>query len=484
MADVARTARTRVPQAPNRLTPLAAALGLAFGIAPAAFAATFTVTNTSDSGAGSLRQAVIDANTAAGADTIVFQAGVAGTITLTTGQILITDDVAITGPGAPNMTLTKSGAAARIFDINGGSPTVTIAGLTFSGAGGAGIAGGAIRQIGGTVNIQNSVFTNNTASNGGGALYMESGTLNISDSVFTGNSVGAPNDGGFDGGALYIGSGTVTIQNTTISGNFCGNDGGGIYQSQGSLTISNSTLSNNQAQYGSAISRFDGGTTTITNSTISGNSTFAGAVSVDYGGALFLYNNITTISNSTIAGNSSPGGQGGGIHLYGGTLNLVSTIVAGSTDNPANPGGGTRDLFGRNSDGGAFVINATNSLIQNSSGFINGTNTANITGQNPLLNPLANNGGPTQTMALQVGSPAIDAGSNPGALAFDQRGAGFPRTLGAQTDIGAFEGPGAAPPPPSNTPVPTLSQWALALLGVLTGAIAMMANPARRRRRR
>ena len=477
MANEVSTARARIPQAPVRLTPLAAALGLAFGIAPAAFAATFTVTNTNDSGVGSLRQAVIDANTAAGADTIVFQAGVAGTVTLTTGQIPVTDSVTITGPGAPSMTLTKSGGAARIFDINGGAPTVTISGLTFTGAGGAGIKGGAIRQIGGTLNVQNSVFTNNTAASGGGALYTESGTLNISDSVFTGNSVGAPNDGNFDGGALYIGSGNVTIQNTTISGNFCGNDGGGIYQSNGSLTIIGSTLSNNQAQYGSAISRFNGGTTSIVNSTITGNSTFPGFSSLYQGGAIFLYGGTTTITNSTIANNSAPNAVGGNIVLYSDgttTLNLVSTIVSGGTDRT-----GARDLFIYNS--GTF--NADHSLVQNPGGFLNGTVTATITGQNPLLAPLANNGGPTQTMALQAGSPAIDAGSNPSALAFDQRGAGFPRTLGAQTDIGALEGPGVAPPPPGNTPVPTLSQWGLALLSLLTGAIAMITGRGRRRRR-
>ena len=464
--------------------PLAIAIGFAFGTAviPAVHAATLLVTTTSDAGAGSLRDTV---TIAAPGDTINFS--VTGTITLTTGEIAFAKNLIIGGPGAASLTLTKSGAAARIFNITG-TPTVTISGLTFSGAGGVAIKGGAIAKVGGSLTVQNSVLTNNVGY-GGGALYNQTGPLNIQSSVFTGNTVGAVNDGLRDGGALYIRTGNVTIQNSTISGNRCGNDGGGIYHSTGVLTISNSTMANNQAQYGSAISRFCGlcnlgysnNSTTITNSTITGNSTFAGAVSVNYGGALWFNNATHTISNSTIAGNASSGGQGGGIHLYGGTVNLVSTIVSGSTDNPGNVGGGTRDLFGRTS-GTVATFNVTNSLVQNAGGFVNGTNINNVFGQNPVLGPLANNGGPTQTMALLAGSPAINTGANPGALAFDQRGTPFVRSNGL-TDIGAFELQGAPPPPVAVVPVPTLSQWGVALLSVLMAGWAMITGFGRRRRR-
>jgi len=133
MGNVIQTARPRGPF--GELKPLTAALTLGLGLsfAPTTYAATFTVTNLNDSGAGSLRAAITSANGAAGADTVNFQAGLTGTITLTTGEIAITDDVTITGPGAASMTITKSGAAGRLLDINVGTPTVTISGLTFQG---------------------------------------------------------------------------------------------------------------------------------------------------------------------------------------------------------------------------------------------------------------------------------------------------------------------------------------------------------------
>jgi hypothetical protein len=108
----------------------------------------------------------------------------------------------------------------------------------------------------------------------------------------------------------------------------------------------------------------------------------------------------------------------------------------------------------------------------------------NILGQDPVLGPLANNGGPTQTHALLAGSPAIDKGSNPNALAFDQCGTPFVRTSGAQTDIGAFEVQGAAPPPPPVTAldIPTLSQWGTVILSGLLGVWAVITGFGRRRR--
>jgi hypothetical protein len=106
-----------------------------------------------------------------------------------------------------------------------------------------------------------------------------------------------------------------------------------------------------------------------------------------------------------------------------------------------------------------------------------------------VLGPLANNGGPTLTHALLAGSPAIDTGSNPLALSFDQRGSGFARTAGAQTDIGAFEVQGAGPPPPPPPPptgipgnIPTLSQWGTFILSALLGAWALVTGFGRRRR--
>jgi predicted outer membrane repeat protein len=470
MGNVIQTARPKGPF--GELKPLTAALALGLGLsfAPTTYAATFTVTNLNDSGAGSLRAAIVSANGAAGADIVNFQAGLTGTITLTTGEIAITDDVTITGPGAGSMTITKSGAAGRMLDINVGTPTVTISGLTFQGGDPAG-SGGAIAIRGGTLTVQSSVFTNNSTTGtfaGGGALYSYHGTVNIQNSVFSGNT-------GAGGGALYsnYGGGPVNIQNSTFSGNTARRAGGALYATAPNVTIQGSTFSGNTA--GRA-----GGALYVRDGLVIQNSTFSGNSAAGDGGAIFLYGGSTaTISNSTLTGNSTATGEGGAIILYNDTLNLASTIIANNTDR-----NGANEIF----DLGSSVVNATNSLIQVTSGFTFGTNTANVTGQNPLLGPLANNGGPTQTHALLGGSPAIDTGSNPLALSFDQRGTGFARTVGAQTDVGAFEvqsgGPPPPPPPPpaAQIPIPTLSQWGMAVLSALLGAWAVITGFGRRRR--
>jgi predicted outer membrane repeat protein len=241
---------------------------------------------------------------------------------------------------------------------------------------------------------------------------------------------------------MYATSGNVTIQNSTFSGNQASRAGGALY-ARGNLAIQNST--------------------------------FSGNTTASDGGAVYLsYASNFAISNSTLTGNSAAG-EGGAIYSYGATVNLASTIVANNSDS-----GGARNIFGTNT-----IVNATNSLIDNVSGITFGTNTANITGQNPLLGALANNGGPTQTHALLSGSPAIDKGSNPLALAFDQRGSPFARTAGAQTDIGAFEVQGGTPPPPpppKPTVIPTLTQWGTVVLSILLGAWALVTGFGRRRR--
>jgi predicted outer membrane repeat protein len=455
MVQIAQYPRSRGRPFSGEIKPVALAIGLAFGLSvgaiPVASAGTITVNNLAGGSVGgqcTLRDAIAAANTDAvvngcaagsGADTINFS--VTGPISLAS-EILITSNVTINGPGAGAMTITPT---ARALTINnaGTPPTVTISGLAFQGANAAG-AGGAIAKLNGTLTIQSSTFTSNQTSGtfaGGGALYNALGNLTIQDSTFSGNT-------GAGGGALYQSqyAGTLTIQNSTFANNTARRAGGALYATSGNITIQNSTFSGNH--------------------TLNGFS----------GGALYAGGGTVTVLNSTFSGNSAAG-SGGAIYLnYASVLNLTSTIAAGSTDSA-----GTRDIVGSSGS----IVNASNDLIQNPSGFTFGTNTANITGQNPLLGPLANNGGPTQTMGLLLGSPAIDKGANPGALPFDQRGSGFARTVGAQTDIGAFEVQGAPPPPPpvASVPVPTLSQWGTVLLGILMAGWGMLTGFGRRRRR-
>src|SRR5262245_50588969 len=157
-----RTARPRLEALEDRALP----------------AMTFTVTNLNDAGAGSLRQAILDANGAAGADVIQFQSGLSGTINLTSGSLQIDDDVNIQGPGANAITL-KGNNATRVFFINPGAATdiVSISGVT--------ITGGRTIPVSGL--------------NPGAGLLIASGIFNLTDAVVTGNNA----DGG-GGGGVYL----------------------------------------------------------------------------------------------------------------------------------------------------------------------------------------------------------------------------------------------------------------------------------------
>ncbi|MBL8963808.1 MAG: right-handed parallel beta-helix repeat-containing protein [Phycisphaeraceae bacterium] len=342
---------------------------------PRTLLATFLVTNLNDSGAGSLRQAILDANGIAGADVIEFNTPVAGTITLTSGELVVTESLSILGPGAGVVSLDGNGAS-RVLRYESG--TSSISGLRI--IGGQAFNGGAIRNAG-TLTVSNSTIANNQSSAGGG--------------------------GGIDN------TGVLTITNSTIGGNNAGiGDGGGIRNS-GSVTIINSTISGNQAVGGGALANF-GPSMVIRNSTIAQNSATAD-------GSGILNFNAVTINNSTIANNT-----GAPVFTSSGNLILRSSIVAGVPSGPMV---------------GVFATGSTHNLIQdalNAGGLVNGVED-NLVGADPLLGPLADNGGGTFTLAIQTGSPAINAGRSSEGLATDQRGAGFPRLRGTRIDIGSFE---------------------------------------------
>ena len=251
--------------------------------------------------------------------------------------------------------------------------------------------------------------TNNDTTGDVRVFTVNSGVIVTLDSLTITKGFSSPNGGGINN------AGTVTITNSTLSGNSATN-GGGIYNS-GTLTIANSTLSGNSAVQGGGIHN-NSGTLTITNSTLSGNSASTGGV----GGSLYNAGTLT-ISNSTLSGNSAT--NGGGIYNHNtGTLNYSNTIIANSTV------GGDCD----NNNGGTIGTNTKNLVEDN-------TCSPALFGD-PNLGPLTNNGGPTQTFALLVPSPAIDAGDDSTCTAapvnnLDQRG--ITRTLGAHCDIGAYE---------------------------------------------
>jgi hypothetical protein len=244
----------------------------------------FAVTNLNDSGSGSLRQAVLNANANPGADEITFN--VTGTITLTTGELLITDKLTILGPGASLLTVSGNNAS-RVFNIIGAN--VTIAGLTISN-GNVGVgSGGGIRNEGGTLTVTNSTVSGNFAGSAGGISGF--GTTAVTNSTVSGNTAST------SGGGISNNGGLLLVTNSTISGNFA-NEGGGISDTALNPTttiISNSTLVNNIAVSGAGL-RYR--TTYLKNSIIANNT----------GGANCLSAGTLTVSGINFAtDNTCPG---------------------------------------------------------------------------------------------------------------------------------------------------------------------------------
>jgi hypothetical protein len=193
------------------------------------------------------------------------------------------------------------------------------------------------------------------------------------------------------------------------------------------MTLTRCTLSGNTAfSRGGALLSFR--QTTLINCTVAGNST-AASFATGAGGGLYRYTGTLTVVNSTVADNSSP--QGGGLFSNDsdGDLRVLNTLVARNTGSSGGP-----DAGGHVTSLGHNLIGATDGSTGWVSSDLTGTAAAPL---DALLGPLADNGGPTQTIALLPGSPAVDAGDNTGAPAFDQRG--LPRIVGGTIDIGAFE---------------------------------------------
>lgn len=218
-----------------------------------------------------------------------------------------------------------------------------------------------------------------------------------------------------DGGGILVAAGAqLVLRNSTVAANEA-NAGAGMYVA-GTATVTGSTFTANQASgKGGAI--LDDGTLTVTNSTLAGN--------VAGGGGAIASSGTTTVSFVTVAGNTSTNKNGGGLYRVGGSFTVTGSIIAGNT----NPTGLGHDCYG------SPVLQGPN-LVGNQQG-CNPKGTAPLAG-NPMLGPLADNGGPTQTRALLAGSPAINAaGATCPAGLVDQRGAARPGGLGC--DLGAYE---------------------------------------------
>ena len=316
--------------------------------------------------------------------------------------------------------------------------------------------GGGIANVGtGAVSITGSTVQNNSSGNFGGGFSdaVCRGTLSISSSAFLGNT--AVNGGG----AIEDCGARTLIAFSQIDGNSSGGVGGGILARGTTLMVQNSTFANNTASLnGGGIELQTSGTgssaSSITNSTITNNSTDNNGGG-DNGGGLDASAGFTgslKLASVTISGNFAS--NGGGL-VWAGTsgsaINLVNTIVA--KNSAASVGPDANNPAGSFADGGGNLIGISGAGSGNTGFTAPTTQTGTVaTPLDPLLGPLQNNGGPTQTLALLIGSPAIDKGLTTSVTA-DQRG--VPRPQGAKYDVGAYEF-NQGPTPSANLSAPSL----------------------------
>ena len=530
-------------------------------LASAAWADDQVVTNLTDNGAGSLRAAI---SSVGASETITFQPGLTGTITLTTGELAISGSMTITGPGPGQLTITGNNVS-RVFHVTSDS-TVTLSGVTItggkSGATATASGGGVYNDHGCTLTLTDCVITANTADQYGGGIY-NGGALTMESCVVTDNSADygggitnyeglwraatltdctvSDNTATYDGGGISNHNQGGVLQRCTISGNTAGR-GGGIYNHSGPLELENCTVSGNKAnsdgggiydevggcfganvqvlmadgshqpitdvRTGDAVLGYDfsrmtrvvnevqivwrvnadwylqinglkvtashpfalghdlwvraedltvgdqvlgDGRTLITlslrveaplevyNLSVSGTHTFY----VGDGRGDFLVHNKSTVLNCvTITDNTADAdgdgvGDGGGVSLSDSVLFSINSIIADNHDDSSGTKhpdcSGFCDLRGYNliGDGtGLSGVSSTHDMIGSAANPID-----------PLLGPLADNGGPTKTHALLGGSVALDAIPHPynDAPSTDQRDVTRPLPTGGLFDIGAVE---------------------------------------------
>ncbi len=403
---------------PTALPMHVQAMSLVVGLALAggAQAATLTVTNNADSGAGSLRQALADA---ANGDTIDFS----GPMTITLGTALdvssgVTVDGDVDGNGSPDVVVSGNDAV-RVLQVTTAQPVVLNGLIITRGAdvGGAGIS----VAFNGNITVRRCELSHNHEPGiGGGALYASNASVTLIDTLVAHNSSGS-----FGGGLRVVGGSVLTVSGSTVTGNQSADNGGGI-QAAGTVTIINSTISGNSAQGANAVGggvRISSGTSHITHTTIVGNA-------AEFGGGGLSAQGTDTLTNVAVAGNTAGAGA-----------------TAGAAGSPLASGGSANDVH-------ETIETATDSYFGTPAAIT--ANQNSLTNQGTaalLLETLATAGGTTPTHRPQQGSVLKDAATCLSAVATDQRG--VPRPQDGLCDIGAVELaliPSAAPASASATP--------------------------------
>ncbi|MEP7042581.1 MAG: choice-of-anchor Q domain-containing protein [Dokdonella sp.] len=394
-----------------------------------------------DNSPGTLRSVVA---TAVDGDTVDLGALACSTITLALGAIRTDiDNLQIQGPG--RQLLSIDGAHADRVLVLGGAGTLAVADVSLvNGLLTGDYNGGCMRSYGNILLTRTQVSgceidAVGYAAGGGVAARAD---LTVIDSTISGNTISVSSNyyGYLYGGGVNA-VGDIVISGSTISGNtqvFLGTPtpytlayGGGV-SARSTLSVTQSTIDGNQgATFGGGVfftrnsltfSRVE-----IVQSTISGNAATRAGGGISIGGQFKPYLDSFVLHNSTVAANVSAG-SGGGVRFRDYTLaDVQSSIVA---SNSANNGA---DI---SADESVAIYGADNLVLDVGPTIALPGDTVRA---DPVLQPLADNGGPTRTQALGEGSPAIDAGNDYFGLPFDQRGEGFARITDGRADIGAFE---------------------------------------------
>jgi hypothetical protein len=412
------------------------AMGATLAATGTAQADTITVANLNDEGAGSLREAILEANNnGAGTDDIVFASGLSGTIDVgSTGGFGLYPLSSMSIQGGGRITLRGSSSVDYVlytgaYAAYGSNPgdAITLSGLTITGGSADDTHGrdfgGGIYNESASLTVSSSTVTGNYASDSGAGIYTYSpqGPLTIVNSTISDNSAGDGTDAGDYGAGIFSYASDVTIRNSTLSGNRSGGDGGAVYMGengQPSLTIESSTIADNA-------SLADG--------------------AHDQGGGIWTCcgddGQQLNIKSSTITGNSVGGadGRGGGayVSIPGPQVSIQNTILA---DNSGTSGNDIYSFYGGQL--GFSLLKDPTSATSSSYSFDD--TGPNITGVDPQLGPLADNGGLTRTELPSGASPVVDKG-NAFGLSSDERGVqrpiDFPAipNAGDGADIGAVE---------------------------------------------
>ena len=406
-------------------------------------AGTITVTNTNDSGPGTLRAAL---TSSANGDVINFSLNYPATITLTGGELLLTNNVTIAGPGAANLTISGNNGG-RVFHV-GTSNSPTISDLTIAGgAASAGGVGAGVYCDSATLQITNCVIRNNQVTGGstgaGGGIYSNQSQLTLTGCTINANTASG------NGGGIFNGAGsTLTVNNSAITGNSA-LSGGGLCNSSGTLAANRCLIYTNVATHGGGITNAGAlglASLFVNNCTLSSNVVSgASATGSQIVNVRQLSSASALISNSTIVSNNvAPTYSGGAIYNdNGAAITLGNTIILASLQEHTIINAGS----------GSTVMSAGYNLsFDGAGGFLIGP--ADQINTDPLLDlgtGPRDNGGPTSTIALQANSPAIDKGKRDAvaslAAATDQRGEprpfndpNIPNASGGDgSDIGAYE---------------------------------------------